>query len=74
MIHYLSWDLTISESDLAAFADHIKASTVALYFVVANKSCEKDSFGKGVIEERQTVPPELASQSPLHSLLSTLTS
>src|ERR1700761_8675048 len=61
MIHYLLWDLTISEPNLTAFADRIKESTVALYFVVTNKSCEKDSFRKGVIEERQTVSPELTS-------------
>ena len=26
MIHYLSWDLTISGPDLTAFADHTKAN------------------------------------------------
>src|ERR1700761_6766751 len=31
------------------------------YVVIPDKSCEKDSFGKGVIEERQTVAPEPTS-------------
>jgi len=66
MIHYLSWDLTISGPNLAAFADSIKANykkgvPKASYVVIPDKSCEKDSFGKGVIEERQTVASEPAS-------------
>src|ERR1700761_7430492 len=66
MIHYLLWDLTISRPNLAAFADSIKANykkgvPKAPYVIIPNKSCEKDSFGKGVIEERQTVASELAS-------------
>ena len=66
MIHYLSWDLTISGPDLAAFADRIKANykkgiPKAPYVVIPDKSREKDSFGKGVIEERQTVALELTS-------------
>src|ERR1700761_2325909 len=31
------------------------------YVVISDKSREKDSFGQGVIEERQTVAPEPAS-------------
>src|SRR6201996_1973441 len=66
MIHYLPWDLTISRPDLAAFKDCIKANykkgvPKAPYVVIPDKSCEKDSFGKGVLEERQTVTPEPAS-------------
>ena len=66
MIHYPSWDLTISGPNLAAFADSIKANykkgvPKAPYVVIPDKSCEKDSFGKGVIEERQTVTSEPAS-------------
>ena len=60
IIHYLSWDLTISRPDLTVFADCIKANykkgvPKASYVVIPNKSHEKDSFRKGVIEERQTV-------------------
>ena len=66
MIHYLLWDLTISWPDLAAFADRIKANykkgvPKASYVVIPDKSREKDSFVKGVLEERQTVAPEPAS-------------
>ena len=57
MIHYLSWDLTISGLDLAAFADRIKANNKkgvpkGPYVVIPEKSRKKDSSGKGVIEER----------------------
>src|ERR1700761_8219455 len=66
MIHYLLWDLTISGPNLRAFADSIKANykkgvPKAPYVVIPDKSCENDSFGKGVIEERQTVASEPAS-------------
>src|SRR6201996_6900248 len=59
-------DCDISGPNLAAFANSIKANykkgvPKAPYVVIPDKSCEKDSFGKGVIEERQTVASEPAS-------------
>jgi len=55
MIHYLSWDLTISGPDLATFTDRVKATyrkgvPKTAYVVVPDTSREKDHFGKGSIE------------------------
>ena len=66
MIHYPSWDLTISGPNPTAFADSIKANykkgvPKAPYVVIPDKSRGKDSFGKGVIEERETVASEPTS-------------
>jgi len=59
MIRYLSWDFTISGSDLTAFADCIRANyewvPKALHVVIPDKSCEQDSIRKSGIEERKSV-------------------
>jgi hypothetical protein len=71
MIHYLSWDLTISGPDLQAFTDRIKNNyrkgvPKAPYVVIPDRSREKDPFGKGVIEERVTDMPAKLPPPPIH--------